>query len=255
MCDKISGLKQYKNSCWFDSCLIALFVPDNNFAYFQHIYERTEYGHEDLRLILKQMVKSMRNGSKFQPEHSLHLSNLMVSAKVLPHNTLKENSARDFLTCLLEFGRFPSTKDYIITYSGLKTKTYLADIFNKKFPLMPKYLIIESLQNTKFIPSNELDVSDIKGNKVKLYLNSILTLKGNHYITYLKCGDGWYVYDGERAKDGFPLSKMSYFNVRLPNDKFVTELHAVSTSKKTFVYDYTNTIDSVNAYFIYTQKI
>jgi hypothetical protein len=260
-CDQLNGLKQYKNSCWFDACLVALFIPNDNFAYFKHIFERIEYGNIKIRSELESVIMSMRTGAHLQPNHSLYLSDLMHQANIISENTLKENSADNFLLDLLKFGRYNPNmctdgNSHILTYSHINTKTYLNDIFDKIFYANPKYLIIKSIKNAKFIPSIELDTVDIRGNKTKLYLNSILTLKGNHYVTYIKCVDNnWYVYDGERAKDGFPLSKMSYFNVRLPNDKFVSELHAVSTSKKTFVYDYTNTIDSVNAYFIYTRKI
>lgn len=156
MCEQINGLKQYKNSCWWDSCLVALFIPNDNYLYFKHIFERNEYGHIDIRSEFKLLVMSIRNGSNIKMNHSLYLSDLMFKAGIISNSTLKENSADNFLLDLLKFGRYEPNRSldsvqHILTYSNLKTKTYINDIFDKKFYTSPKYLIIKSIQNAKFI--------------------------------------------------------------------------------------------------------
>ena len=256
MCEQINGLRQYKNSCWFDACMAALFIQTDNFYYYQHIFTRTEFGSNKIRSELGLLVDAMRTGKTIELGHGLRLSNLMRKENIIHTDTRVENSADNLIKGLLKFGRFKPNvcagiPAYIYTFNKINKKTYLSEMLHTNFEFEPKYLIIKSIQNKKFIPDNELNIS-----KNKLYLNSIMVLRNSHYVTYIRCDNNiWYVYDGERAKNGFPLSRMSYFNIRLPNDKFITELHAVSTSKKTLVYDYTNTTDSICSYFFYTQKI
>ena len=123
----------------------------------------------------------------------------MLDSNLISENTLDENSADNFLLDLLNFGRYnpnycTDCVEHIIKYINIKQKTYLSDIFDKIFYSPPKYLIIKSIKNVKFIPSNELDVMNINRTKTKLFLESIITLKGNHYISYIKCNNEWYVY-------------------------------------------------------------
>jgi hypothetical protein len=50
--------------------------------------------------------------------------------------------------------------------------------------------------DTRIVPNNEIILS----NRRKLYLNSIIVHKDNHYIAYFRCKKHWYVYDDKKEK-------------------------------------------------------
>lgn len=210
-CDKDYGWRQIKDiqnkgTCWFDASLVALLWPINLRNIFlkkvskkfniseEKLYPCNEISHEEKRTIIKKITKVDCN-----------------------------SEVRNFMVFFISF------------YSSLnKSYDFIHDYYNKiasdKVPLFCPNFKMDCLTDL-FTPIGDLFVffvpkigyPKIIKNKYKNYnlLSIVITVKVSDYFhaaTIVKCKNGWYYFDDERAYLGLKMIKV---NTKINGDNIV----------------------------------
>lgn len=113
------------------------------------------------------------------------------------------------------------------------------------FTKLQKYIVFEVIESDNFWISDEITCKIKDTDQSETYnLISMVSLVNNHFVTYARCNENWYVCDPMRQ--GSTIFKMNNVN----NDK-VSEIYSTKfvETDKTSVYDYINIKE--RCYFIY----
>ena len=94
--------------------------------------------------------------------------------------------------------------------------------------------------NCNLHPNNIIKIETNKKFK-NYYLNSMIILKKGHFITYAKYDNKWFLYDGDRAKEGFKILELSNFN---KEDDYV-DIYATSNGESNIMFDYQKTTSTL----------
>lgn len=217
------GLQMSKKSCWMDTSLMALFFPDKMHNYFSKFVKKLK--HPTLQAI-KQEIQNIITiintvNQKYNVDRLRNLLSNFASSSEQRRAFEKENSLGYVYYYLVEFLKLLDVPPIQLMKHGVVNKeTYILelencdgttiqeclDVFLQSWSLMypPDYLIIE-MTNSTLVPMENIQVQE-----KRYQLQSMIVSNCNHFITYVKKGNKWLLYDDFRTLHKKPLTTMEF---------------------------------------------
>ena len=253
-CGDLHGPVWVDNSCWLDAGLISLFGPEKSRMYYYQFLSANEQDDQKLAKIknrLRDMVDTMwdfdvndgsmvknesqdfRNTLKEIYQGSLFKNYREISGFVESGDLNYSHRFLSDLCFILGIPGLPLDSDirsnsvtYLLpppNYKNEKTQTYWKAFGQikdwDKFTLDSKHPFVwyrNSFRQMTSIP-NERYLETLEGTGY-YDLTAIIILAFQHYSTYFRCGDKWFVYDGLMEDDPVKEINVSEFNSSLSRD-------------------------------------
>ena len=236
------GFSWDAQSCWMDSSLMAMFYPDMMYNALYHQFEHSTKCKQNIKETLMQIVREIREDDI---ELSLHdFRNLLATETPMTGNQKKafqrDNKFGYVFYFLMEIQKLfgvkcmtakppgtnqssePSEPMYVLemekchsgdsgTVSTCLEKTYKQWTFDP-IPDDVKHMFIELLDENRYSVVPEETIT-FQGHT--WILCSMIVFDCSHFVSYLKQGDQWYLYDDTRA-----LSKLSMKPVKFGREYY-----------------------------------
>ena len=210
------GFEWNQESCWMDSSLMALFFPDEMYKVVFPMFERNrDEKLTEVRETLMTIVNEMRSSNQTAPQlHGLRtlLANHFLKTRDQKYAFQRENELGYVFYFLQEFMKLfqvdcvrvrnPSSsrvrKQYVMEVFGCSgepfsqclRRNYRGARFNSNYL---RFMVIEMIGKTV----KPEEYIEFKG--VKWSLCSMIVFDCSHFISYLKQGGKWYLYDDNRS--------------------------------------------------------
>jgi hypothetical protein len=221
------GFEWNQESCWMDSSLMALFFPDEMYKVVFPMFARNRDEQlSEVRETLMTIVHEMRASNQTAPQlHGLRtlLANHFLKTRDQKYAFQRENELGYVFYFLQEFLKLfkvdcvrirnPSSKrvrkQYVMEVFGCSgepfsqclRRNYRRSRFDSNYL---RFMVIEMIGKTV----KPEEYIEFKG--VKWSLCSMIVFDCSHFISYLKQGGKWYLYDDNRSLSHKTLQPYSF---------------------------------------------